>query len=358
MKQKSEATEVLAILRMGDSNAYYHLTPLAMSEQVKKIHIIRPVAESQLYRVPNSTHHHITEKNTLYRLWRTYRYAINLGKRPDVGLLVSFFAFPYGFIAILAGLRLQKPVHIGFVGSDWHRDCQKWYGPLLSWFFKKATFITVTGKSMVIPMVDKGYPKQDLKYLIHGVDTDKFSFRQTDQTSYDCIFVGALIPLKCVENILKAILLLQQKGKEVSLLIVGDGPLRKELEEFTIRQKINNLVTFVGYQKDISAFITQANAIIIASEREGMPFALIEGMVSGTIPISTAVGSIPEYIVDETNGILVQKNSVESLTDGINRLLDDKALGEKIRRNLLETRNNYSFTNVSRSWTKWLRTYC
>ena len=257
-EQNNGGTEVLAVMRMGDSNTYYHLTPLAMSKRVKKIHIIRPVPESTIYRVNHSQYHHITEKHTVLRLWRTYRHVVALGKRPEVKILVSFFAFPYGLIAILAGLRLRKPVHIGFVGSDWHRDCQQWYGPLLNWFFKKAAFITVTGHFMRAPMEKKGYPKERLKYLIHAVDTEKFSFQQTEQATYDCIFVGALRPVKCVKNILKAILLLKQQGRHFSLLIVGDGPLRKELEKFTIHNQIDNLITFAGYQTDISEYISQA----------------------------------------------------------------------------------------------------
>ena len=156
----------------------------------------------------------------------------------------------------------------------------------------------------------------------------------------------------------RRVLFRSQQGRHFSLLIVGDGPLRKELEKFTIHNQIDNLITFAGYQTDISEYISQAKAIIIASEREGMPFALIEGMVSGTVPIATAVGSIPEYIVDEVNGILVQKNSVESLADGICRVLENEILYKKIRKNLLETRSNYSFSKVSDSWTKWLKTYC
>lgn len=113
----------------------------------------------------------------------------------------------------------------------------------------------------------------------------------------------------------------------VRLLIVGDGPLREQLETATRQLMLDRAVVFTGIRQDVFALLQTSDIFVLPSqEREGLGVALIEAMSVGLPVIGTDLGGIPEVIEDGENGFLVSPGSSEQLTEALRKLVADQAL--------------------------------
>jgi glycosyltransferase involved in cell wall biosynthesis len=111
------------------------------------------------------------------------------------------------------------------------------------------------------------------------------------------------------------------------LLIVGDGPLRDQLETATRQLMIDQAVVFTGIRKDVFDLLQLSDIFVLPTQiREGLGVALIEAMAVGLPVIGTGIGGIPEVIEDGENGFLVSPGSSEQLAEALKKLVNDQAL--------------------------------
>jgi glycosyltransferase involved in cell wall biosynthesis len=110
------------------------------------------------------------------------------------------------------------------------------------------------------------------------------------------------------------------------LVLVGDGPLRAELEAFSDREGLSDRVAFLGARDDVPATLEAADLFVLASRWEGLPFAVLEAMFSGLPVVATRVGGIPEAVADGETGILVPPGDIRALAEAVERLAADPRL--------------------------------
>jgi L-malate glycosyltransferase len=136
------------------------------------------------------------------------------------------------------------------------------------------------------------------------------------------LMVSSLIPLKGVHHALAALALLGD-ARDVQLDIVGDGPERAAYERMARELGVGGRVSFHGRRdpSEVARFMQRADLLVIASEWENLPTALLEGQVSGLPVVATAVGGIPE-VVSDANGILYPAGDERALADAINQALE------------------------------------
>jgi glycosyltransferase involved in cell wall biosynthesis len=113
--------------------------------------------------------------------------------------------------------------------------------------------------------------------------------------------------------------------KDLRFLIIGDGPLRKPLEEKSEKLGIEKEVIFMGQRKDIPELLMAMDIFVLPSVREGLPMALLEAMAAKRPVIATRVGAIPKVIENEGIGVLVEPKDAIGLRDAIMNLLNDPA---------------------------------
>ncbi len=113
----------------------------------------------------------------------------------------------------------------------------------------------------------------------------------------------------------------------IRLLIVGDGPLREQLEASTRQLTVDQAVIFTGIRKDVFDLLQMADIFVLPSQiREGLGVAVIEAMAMGLPVIGTNLGGIPELIQDNKNGLLVPPGDVGQLVEALMKLVNDQAL--------------------------------
>jgi len=171
----------------------------------------------------------------------------------------------------------------------------------------------------------------------YGISTDKVAviYNGVDMppdaafgTSGGTVVIGTvcrLVKNKGLEVLLKAFSLLLKDLSCVRLLLVGDGPKRKELEGMSKQLGIESKVTFTGHAKNILPLLCGMDIFVMPSLSESLPFSLLEAMAAGRAVISTDVGGIRELIKEGENGYVVPPGDPDKLSDAASKLLADPA---------------------------------
>lgn len=128
---------------------------------------------------------------------------------------------------------------------------------------------------------------------------------------------GRLMEQKGHKTFLHAFQKVLNEFPNVYAVIAGEGPLAGELQGLAEKLKINNNLSFVGFRKDLSEFLSQLDLFVMPSLWEGMPIALINAAACEIPIIATSVGGIPEFIKDNINGHLVTSGDPEALSQKI-----------------------------------------
>lgn len=194
----------------------------------------------------------------------------------------------------------------------------------------------VTGKNSVIP---------------NGVDASKFDFEVDIDTikgkfcgqrsSKMILFLGRLVYQKGVNVLIGAlpiILSRYSKGeKDVKLVIVGEGPMRKQLERDAAYLGVSKHVVFTGYLDDyvVRSLLKAADVVVVPSLYEPFGIVAIEAMAAKTPVVVSDIDGLSELICDG-EGIKVPPNNSERLAEGVMSVLSDTEDGKKRREEIIE----------------------
>jgi len=152
------------------------------------------------------------------------------------------------------------------------------------------------------------------------------------------ICTARLAHQKGIDILLHAFRRVSERRPELRLDILGDGPLRPELERQAQRIGVGHAVRFKGLVHDVPARLARADAFALASRAEIMSVALQEAMAHGLPCIVTRVGGTDELVQDGVNGLLVPPENPTAFADAIERLCGDvklrRALGRNARRTI------------------------
>lgn len=135
-------------------------------------------------------------------------------------------------------------------------------------------------------------------------------------------FVGFLSKQKGVEYLLKAFSFLKKElKKRTFLVIIGDGPIKNNLEKFSRKLNIENRVYFLGHKKEAINYMPLFDVFCLPSLWEGLPNVLLEAMACQVPVIGTRVGGVPEIIENRKNGFLVEPKNPKMLAEKISYVL-------------------------------------
>lgn len=141
-----------------------------------------------------------------------------------------------------------------------------------------------------------------------------------------------LVPIKQHRLLFEALSQLPESVLPVEVHLLGDGPLRADLERRAARLRPGVHVRFHGFRDDLSELLPAADLVVLASRTEGMPLALIEAMAAGVACVATAVGGVPDLIRPGATGLLARPGDSRSLAFAMARILGDLELGRRLGR--------------------------
>jgi glycosyltransferase involved in cell wall biosynthesis len=139
--------------------------------------------------------------------------------------------------------------------------------------------------------------------------------------------VATLVPHKGHRYLLEAF----KKIENAYLLLIGNGPIKTDLDRVVFELGISNRVIFTGSQIDVTPYMQVMDIVVLpSSEVEGLGISLIEAMALAKPVVATNIGGIPEVVDDGYTGLLVKPKDSDALTKAINTLLNAPDLAQKM----------------------------
>jgi glycosyltransferase involved in cell wall biosynthesis len=184
-----------------------------------------------------------------------------------------------------------------------------------------------------------GVPDGKVEIIYNGVDLSKFL--DTNGSSIRDEFgiplsapvigtVGRLTLQKGQRYLLEAVSQLRGKFPRLVLLVVGDGPLKNELQDYTENLGIQESVIFTGSRRDVPSLLAAMDIFVLPSLWEGLSISLIESMAAGKPVITTDIAPIREVVNTDKVGVLVPPKNSTTLAGAIKLLLGNKALASSL----------------------------
>ncbi len=177
-------------------------------------------------------------------------------------------------------------------------------------------------------------PKEHISIIPCGVDLNLFkpACARPCEDAPLVLCVARHVKVKNLTLLLEACSILVGRGVSFQCAMIGDGPLRQELEATRAKLGLETVVQMPGSasQEQVLRWLQQAAAAVLTSENEGMPVALMEAAACGVPAVAPAVGGIPELIADGVTGFLTPAGDPEALAAVLQRLLEDSALRKQM----------------------------
>ncbi|MGP1609472.1 MAG: glycosyltransferase, partial [Burkholderiales bacterium] len=246
--------------------------------------------------------------------------------KPQFDLIDAHYFYPDGVVAARLGAAIGKPVVISARGSDvtWIPRYRRPRRQILRAAKSAAALVTVS-QALKDTLVALGVGAEKINVLRNGVDLDRFGPRdraalrsKLDLQGPVWLTVSHLVELKGIHIVIEAL----SRVPDVTLLIAGKGPQERELRQLAERLGLSARVHFLGAipHVELCDYYNVADAMVLASSREGMPNVVLESIACGTPVLATAVGGIPELITVPEAGELMRKRCPEALALAWNTL--------------------------------------
>ena len=310
------------------------------------------------------------------RLWCLYR--------PHLHTITSLMAFTvflitrgrryqvwhihqYGMHAVLGvtlGKLLRRPVLLKLTSSSSQGLQQATkilpIARFAKYMLKQVDAIVALTRETQAEAVAFGVPQVRIHRLGNGVDVRSFRHLSPSErvrlrnklkivSSGTVIFVGRLSKEKNLYGLLhawkEAVLRMPAGWK---LLIVGDGPMRAQLESFVENEELTSSVSFTGYQSNVSAWMAIADIYVLSSYWEGLSNTMLEAMASGIPVVSSRVSGSAETLEETGAGIVVEIDQIDQLAEALIKLATNPILSNQMGqtgRKIVE--NRFSIASIA-----------
>ncbi|WP_310559745.1 glycosyltransferase [Flavobacterium sp.] len=268
-------------------------------------------------------------------------------KQPD--MVIAERTTSYGFLAALSGV---KPIAIAQQGRTDLWPENSILLPLKkiiqNYAFEKADLIHAWGPVMTISMQEANVEMKKVLVLPKGIDFNLFGTNKNKSSEkLTAIVTRSLMPEYRHDTILKAFGIINQKGIDFELTIVGDGKLLPQLRELATKMNIEKKVNFTGRipNTKLPELLQQSNFYISMPITEGVSASLFEAMASHCYPIVTDIPGNQSWIKHRENGQLISIDDTEMLVDELlwafeNKVYRNAAVLEN--RKFVEENANYT----------------
>ena len=246
------------------------------------------------------------------------------GEHYDV--MDAHYLYPDGVAAVRLGQRLGKPVVITARGTD-VTLIPRYRLPRrqILWAAEHAAAIVTVSQSLKQSLVTLGVVADRITVLRNGVDLGRFRplaqadiRRRMGLTGPVWLSAGNLVELKGVHIVIEAL----ARVTGVTLLIAGSGPREGRLRRLADRLAVSDRVRFLGEipHAELDEYYNAADALVLASSREGMPNVVLEALACGTPVIATRVGGTPELLTAPESGELMQERTPDAVVSAWHRM--------------------------------------
>lgn len=248
------------------------------------------------------------------------------------------------FIAAALRQHVDIPM-ITTIHSDYLLDFDGFYRKLVYtslnvWALKKFKYFIGVSDNFRKMLISRGFRPNSIYTVYNGMNyagepqyVSKEDFAARIGISYDpsLTYVGLIGRHDYVKGhdvFIKAIKPVLEKCPNTRFIIAGDGENRASLVELAKNEGVADKLIFAGFIKDIYSFIHFIDINTLTSRSESFPYVLMEGARMSKPTVCSAVGGIPDFVIDGKTGLLFPSEDSAALAERLIRLIEDKPLAE------------------------------
>lgn len=189
-------------------------------------------------------------------------------------------------------------------------------------------------------LVDGGVDPSFIDVIPSGIDFSPFEkifssdylHRELSFSSDDYLvgIVAYLADHKGHKYLIEATKILKEYSPKIKVIIVGEGPLRMELNKQTKESGVENMVFFLGFRKDIPHILFSLDLFVLSSHLEGLGTSILDAMACRLPVIATRVGGIPEIVTHRKTGLIVPPRDPSALAKAVLKLYNDRDLASRL----------------------------
>ncbi len=240
------------------------------------------------------------------------------------------------------GVKVVHTFH-GIYLEQYGRTIRRFYCRIEHLLKKWTDWFICVSESERVEAMRLGFACQERTSVIYNaVDVELLSTVETNRNKYleefgfsdqVCIIgcVARLEKMKGHRYLISAFADLLNSNPECRLLLIGDGPERRQIEEQIRTLGVEEYVTLTGIRHDVPQLLKIFDIFVSASLKEGMPYTLVEALAAGVTVVATDVIGNRDIIHDGENGILVQSEDINSIEDALRKLIEEPELCDRLR---------------------------
>ncbi|HHQ45162.1 MAG TPA: glycosyltransferase family 4 protein [Candidatus Altiarchaeales archaeon] len=281
-----------------------------------------------------------------------------------IDVIHAHWIIPQGLAAIsgrIWGKRIITSAHGGDLSL-----ASSWIGRIFLIFSVRGSGITTANSSFTKRILEEAVKKKVEVIPMGAGDMASKEEERNVKEEYNAkgkviMYVGRLSKEKGVEYLIDAFQIISKRADNTYLMIVGEGPERESLEEYSQNLGISERVVFTGSVRHdfLRCFYESCDILVLPSvglskyRQEGLGVSLLEAMSYGIPVVASNVGGIADVVAEGETGLLVGEKNPKALADAIERLLDDEALRKRVSENGMRfVRENFGWESISDRFIK------
>ncbi len=291
---------------------------------------------------------------------------VDVVKFEKLDFLHVHYAIPHATVAYLAKKILLSEGHyvpvittlhgtdITLVGSN------KDFAPVVEFSINKSDGVTAVSKSLRQQTYDSFNIDKEIKVIYNFIDFERFSRKNKDHFKKVIAPNGERIIVhtsnfRKVKRVDDVIMVFKQIYEKIpsKLLLIGDGPERRNLEELCRDIGLCHEITFLGKQDAIEELMAIADLFIIPSGSESFGLAALEAMACEVPVISSNIGGLPEVNIDGITGYLSDVGNVDEMADNAIKILSDDEILRQFRANALKQAKRFDIEYILPQYEKY-----
>ena len=218
---------------------------------------------------------------------------------------------------------------------------------------KKRGMVPVAITETVKQSIEEVYKVKKIKLIYNGIYLDKYYSNDFIHSTINIISVGQIWKTKNHSFMIDIMKELVKRDEKYCLTILGDGPLKNEMERKIEKENLSEHVILRGNVNNVEDFLADSDIFLLTSQYEGLSLATLEAMASSLPIISTNVGGMSDIVQD--NGFLLEENNVSLFVEKIELLSNNELLRKKMGLRSKELVKKYNIYDMQEQYMKLYR---
>lgn len=274
--------------------------------------------------------------------YKIVKQLVQLIRQHEIDIIHTHNPSPH-FYGALSGFFTGRPVIHTKHGRNYPTEKKKvLLNKISSGLTEKVVAVSSDAADVCINI--ERIPPSKVAVILNGINTEIFTppaiSRSCSHAAVRIGIVARLAPEKDHQTLLQAVKLLSASDARFHVDIIGDGPLRKDLEAVVSNLGISAFVTFLGMKHDVHKLLRDLDIFVLSSTTEGISLTLLEAMSTELPVIATDVGGNSEVVDDGVTGFIVPPKAPEAMAEKLLLLMRNgqlrQRMGEAGRKRVLE----------------------